>query len=124
MPLVFPLELIIGIGLGCAFAYLISFGVGKQATEDPNGRVLLGALGFLIALGTFGLWKKDLRLFWEIGLWFLACLTPVMIGGYFGGRKHISELEEKHASEVNELVVKYESTIAELKAKQYQVGGH
>lgn len=122
MPLVFPLELILGIGLGSAFAVFISVGPGKQATEDPIGRVLLGAAGFLVALSTYALWKKDLMQFWEIGLWFVACLLPVLIGGYFSGRKRVSELEQKHATEKAELVADYESRIAELKAKQYQVG--
>lgn len=90
-----PYELILGILLGSIFAALISFGPGRELTHDANGRVLLGATGFLIALGTYGLWRRDLWQFLTIGLWFMACCAPVLVGGVVSGIRERREFNRK-----------------------------
>lgn len=127
-------EIVLGVSLGSAFATLISFGAGKRMTQDENGRVLLGAIGFAIALGTYSMWKHDFALFMEIGGWFLACLTPVLVGGVVGNmlaRKrddqafvdHLTRLAQKHHDEIMEMRADYERRLREAQLARYDVTG-
>ena|SRR5688572_8375786 len=75
------MELVISFLIAVIFAILISFGYGKQLTETPAGRPVLGAVGFLIVIAGYAWSKNNFEIFTELTMWFMICCFPILLGG-------------------------------------------
>lgn len=121
MAIEIPYELILGVGAATGFALALRHGPGLRLLMDDNGRVLLGALGFLIALGSYALWKRDLSVFLEMGLWFMACCLPVLISGVLSGVAHRERLQREYEARLASLTQRHAADTVDAALAQHTV---
>lgn len=72
------------------FTILISVGHGKELTETPYGRPVLGAVGFFIVIAGYSWEQNSFEMFQSLVFWFIICCAPVLVGGV------ITALLDKH----------------------------